>query len=312
MKYKKPDYTDAFYCAPEDCPATCPAPLDMTWTKAVGSYCQCGLSLACPRAARDILLHQEPTRYLTLTDAAPGQPPEPEAQSRLELILDARKTVELLLGNRSMALRPRAVLALTYCAELEPLLPAKTRFAYEELDWGFTEQPVRQFQVLVNLAGHWELKRSDMCNLLWDLSQLCAGDSVLSTHLTETFRRFKTLSGEEYRLLRGQFDQYLAPRDYLFENLMGYYIHRYFMDPQNLLTVAPGAKLMALSFLVLRTMASRIWQEAGDLTDEALTALCWHFARCMEENPEVSRSLHQRLEENPLYSWERLQRLLWK
>ena len=312
MKYRKPDYTDQFYCTADSCPATCAAPLDMTWTKSLGTYCEGGLSLACPRAAQLILLHQDPTHYSTHTDDTPGQALDGETGSQLELLLDARKTVELLLQNRAMALRPRVVLALTYCAELEPLLPAKTRFSYEELDWGFTEQPVRQFQVLVNLAGHWELKRSDMCNLLWDLSQLCTQDTVLSAHLTETFHRFQTISGEEYRLLRSEFDQYLAPRDHLFENLMLYYIYRYFMNTQDLTTVAPGAKLMALSFSVVRTMASRIWQETGSLTDEAFLALCWHFARCFEENPEVSHGVYRRLRDNPLYRWERLQRLLWK
>ena len=72
MKYRKPDYTDQFYCTAESCPATCAAPLDMTWTKSLGAYCEGGLSLACPRAAQLILLHQDPTHYSTHTDDTPG------------------------------------------------------------------------------------------------------------------------------------------------------------------------------------------------------------------------------------------------
>lgn len=309
MKTIRPTYCDSFSCAGELCPAQCPAPLDMTWTRTIGEVCETGLALACPKAAELILLQKDQTTYVEATGTSENESHIGEQEAR---ILDARKTMDLLLQDRAMGFRPGLVLALTYSAALEPLIAAKNRYAYEELDWGFTEQPTRQFQALVQFVGNWELKRSDMCNILREFQQLCAGDGVLTCHLEETVKLFETLSGEAYRLMRDQFDQYMSAREYLFENLLCYYVHRYFTADAKAWTVAPGVKLMAVSAAVLRTLAARVWQETGNLTDEAFVAMCWHYARCVEESQENYRILREHFERMPLYSWERLQRLLWQ
>lgn len=281
----------------------------MTWTRTSGGVCEIGLSLACPKAAELILLHEAPTVYRESEEAHLLLAPATEAEAR---IYDARKTMELLLQDRTIGFRPGLVLALTYSAALEPLIGAKNRYAYEELDWGFTEQPHRQFQALAQFLGSWELKRSDMCNLLWEFQQLCAGDDILTRHLEKTLKVFQTLSGEEYRLQRDQFDQYMSAREYLFENLLSYYLHRYFAANADEQTVAPGVKLMVVSATLLRALSARIWWETGTVTDEAFTALCWRYARCVEETPAIASVLHAHLGQMPLFSWDRLQRLLWQ
>lgn len=309
MQYSKPVFYDQFFCTGERCPAPCPAPVDMTWTRTLGGFCETGLSMACPKAAELMLLRPDKITFRQKSDGLPEAPLSGLSRDQLTLLLDARKTVDLLLQDRELGLRSRLVLVLTYCAGFEPLISAKTRFAYEELDWGFTEQPNRQFQALVQLAGHWELKRSDMCNLLLEFQRLSTGDDVLSSHIRETLKLFGTLSGEDYRLLREQFDQFMEPREYLFENLLVYFVHRYFLASTGEQTVAPGVKLMAVSFALLRAMAARIWRETGDFTDSAFLSLCWHYARCAEEQPHISTALGRN--PSPLYGWERLERLLW-
>ncbi len=309
MQYLRPTCYDRFFCAGEHCPAQCPAPVDMTWTRTLGSLCESGLKLACPRAAELLLLPQEPMRFVQETDrqgpvSSPGLPPE-----TLELLLDARRTLDLLIRDRTIDLRSRAVLAVTYCVEFEPMITDKTRYAFDELDWGFTEQTIRQFQVLTRLTGQWEEKRSDLCHLLEAMENI--GDTVLQTHVGQTLALMRDLDGEEYRLLREEFDRYMAPREHLFENLLMYCVHRYFLSTAEALTVAPGARRMAVSFVLLRAMCARVWRETGRLTDNVFLDLCWHFARSTGDEPGGGAAWESLLA-SPLGSWDRLQRLLWR
>lgn len=312
MQYIYPSELKQFYCAGEHCSVPCAAPVDMTWTRTLGPYCEMGLSLACPEAAKTLLLHPEPAVFRQKKDEQSPAPLEGLTREQLDLMWDARKTMDILLQNRELTFRERVVLAATYGAEFEPMITSTARYAYDEMDWGYTEQPMRQLTSAVHLLGRWELKRSDLSNILMDFHRLCGHDLVLANHMRETMRLFEGLSGEEFRQLRDQFDEFMAPRDYLFENLMVYYVHRYFLAWAKEKTVVPGVRLMAVSFALLRAMAARIWKETGALTDQALLSLFGGYARCVEEDPAVFQALQQRFQESPLYSRERLQRLLWR
>jgi hypothetical protein len=282
----------------------------MTWTRTLGDFCEIGLSMACPRAATMMLLHQKQASYLWDKDDLPGVPGP--SQELLNLMMDGRRTVELLLTDRAMDLRARVVLAVSYSAGLEPLLTAPNEYAFQELDWGYTEQPVRQFQALDQMRGAWELRRSDICNLLWQTQQRCSRDAVLFGQLGDTLALFEDLSGEQYRLLRDQMDQVLSSRDYIFENLLMYQVHRYFLASAWDATVMPAMKHLAVCFVVLRAVCAQIWQTSGSLPNDVLVALCWHYARCMEEDQSTREALRQDFSTKPLYDWDRLLRLLWK
>lgn len=312
MKYLYPSELEGFYCVGEQCTVPCPAPVDMTWTRTLGQYCESGLSLACPEAAKALLTHREKAAFRSKSDSQTPPPLDGLAQDQLDLMWDARKTMDIVLQNRELPFRDRVVLAVTYGAEFEPMITSSARYAYAEMDWGYTEQPMRQLQSAVYALGRWELKRSDLCNVLMDLRELCAHDAVLMNHLGETLRMFADLSGEEFRLLRDKFDAYMTDREYLFENLLVYYVHRYFLARAQAQTVLPGVRLMAVSFAVIRAMAARIWQETGALTDQAVLSLCSGYARCVEEDPKVRQAMAARLQESALYERERLQRLLWR
>lgn len=311
MEHITPVNHDSFFCTGTQCPAPCAAPVDMTWTRTLGSLCETGLSMACPRAAKLMLLHREATAFSVERDQSESALLAGVSASQLALMLDARRTMDIILQNRSLPFRTDVVLALTYGAEFDPMIATDSRYAYEELDWGFTEQPYRQVQAVVQLQGLWEEKKRDICELLAHIQELCQGESVLLNHLTQTRQMFERMSGAEYRSLRDQFDKEMAPREYLFENLLVYYVHRYFLADAAAQTVWPGLQLLAVSFALIRAMAARLWKETGTLTDNALAALCWQYGRAVEETPEVMTALRERFQRDDLYSRDRLQRLLW-
>lgn len=311
MKHITPAYLSDFFCRGSQCPSPCAAPVDMTWTRTLGDTCETGVSMGCPIGAKHILLHQEKTLFLEDRDESPAAPLPDLTAAQYELLLDARKTMDIILQNRELPFRTDVILALIYGAEFDPMINSSARYAYEELDWGFTEQPYRQVQAVVQLQGGWEQKLADLKHILASLSHLCQRDSVLQMHLDETLCLLDRLSGEEYRLLRNRFDEAMKPREYLFEQLLVYLVHRHFLSHAAQKTVQPCLQLLAVSFAALRAMALRLWQEADRLTDSAFTALCWHYARCVEDTPEITQELFSAFAQSPLYSRDRLQRLLW-
>ena len=312
MRYIKPDYLARFYCTAENCPSPCAAPADISWTRTLGDTCETGISMTCPQAAGLILLHEAPTIYQTDRDSAPADRLTGITSDRLSLMLDARKTADIIIQNRTLPLRSNVMLLLIYGYEFEPMITSGSRYAYDEMDWGFTEQPYRQLSYALTSQGNWEMKRSNMLQLLIQLHELTRDDALLQDHLTHTIALIEPLSGEAYQALRNTFDQYMQPREYLFENLMVYYIHRYFLSHAQEQTVLPGIQFSMVSFAVIRAMAARLYRDTGVLSDHAFLALCRHYARSVEENARIRSILDQRFVSDPLYSQDNLQRMLWQ
>lgn len=312
MRYIKPDYLSRFYCTAENCPSPCAAPADISWTRTLGDTCETGISMTCPQAAGLILLHEAPTVYQSDRDSAPAGQLTGISSDQLSLMLDARKTADIIIQNRALPLRSNVMLLLIYGYEFEPMITSGSRYAYDEMDWGFTEQPYRQLSYALTAQGNWEMKRSNMLQLLIQLHELTRNDELLQDHLTRTISLIEPLSGEEYRTLRNTFDQYMQPREYLFENLMVYYIHRYFLSHAQEQTVLPGIQFSMVSFAVIRAMAARLYRDTGVLSDHAFMALCRHYARSVEENPQIRSILNRRFTTDPLYSQDNLQRMLWQ
>lgn len=312
MRYMKPDYLCRFYCTAENCPTPCAAPADISWTRTLGDTCETGISMSCPQAAGLILLHESPTVYQTDRDSAPAAALTGLTKDQLTLLLDARKTADIIIQNRALPLRSNVMLLLIYGYEFEPMITSGSRYAYDEMDWGFTEQPYRQLSYALTAQGNWEMKRSNMLQLLIQLHELTRDDELLQDHLIRTISMIEPFSGEEYRALRDSFDQYMKPRDYLFENLMVYYTHRYFLSHAQEQTVLPGLQFSMVSFAVIRAMAARLYRDTGVLSDHAFVALCRHYARSVEENPQLRSILSQRFASDPLYSQDNLQRMLWQ
>lgn len=309
MRHITPSYIQDFFCQGMQCKNPCAAPVDMTFTRTLGAVCETGVSMGCPMGAERILLRQEKTVFSEERREEPAAPLGALTGEQLELMLDARKTMDLILQNRSLPLRTDVVLALSYGTAFDPMIGSGARYAYEELDWGYTEQPYRQVTGVVQLQGEWEKKREDLILILTAVRDLCKQDAVLKAHLAGTVRLFEALNEGEYQKLRQRFDETLREREYLFEQLLVYLVHRHFLSHGK--TVMPCLKRMAVSFAVIRAMAARLWQETGTLTDRVFTELCWHFARCVEDTPEVCQELLGAFETEEVYRMERLQRLLW-
>lgn len=300
--------TESFHCPPGECPAPCSLACP-TWTNTLGDICETGLSMACPQAAGHMLLSTTPMGFTTRRgDEAPADF-HSLTREQLSLILDARRTLDIVLQNRSLEFRSDVVQALTYTSEFDPMITSDARYAYEELDWGYTEQPYRMLGGLVQLQGFWPEKQQDLIAVLEDMRPIAVGDSLLGEHFDKTITFFRSLSPEECKTRRDSFDRYMTPREYMFENLLVYLVHRHFLDHPEKQSVLPGMIFTMVSFAVLRAMSYEVFQRTGDLAPETFVTLCSHYCACAEG--DLLPALYEKFSESPLYTVTRLQRLLW-
>ena len=89
------------------------------------------------------------------------------------------------------------------------------------------------------------------------------GDEFLRNQLEHAIDMIEPIGGDAYRTLRDAFDAYMQPREYLFENLMVYDIHRHFLAHSQDATVLTGVKFSVVSFAVIRCMAARLYRDTG-------------------------------------------------
>lgn len=311
MQYTKPDYYDSFLCGGEGCSDRCPAPADMTWMQLCASHGELGLSLACPQAARLILLRQQETEYRKIRDDSPPAF-SGITQGQLSLMLDALTTLDIILKNRTMELRSNVMLALTYAAEFDPMIGSELRYDFDELDWGYTEQPWKQLSSVTPLQGFWEEKQEDLLAILRDFLSVAGEAEIMASQLRGTIALLEGLSPQAYRDLRDAFEEYMKPRSYVQEHLLEYLIHRYYFRDSERKTILPGVRFSFSCYAVISALAARVYHEAGILTDETLVNLCSQFSRCFEGNIDRREALFEKMAAEPVYERQRLQRMLWK
>lgn len=308
MQYITPDYLQSFTCDKETCTAICASPADIGWAETLGNVCQLGLSLACPRSARRMLLRKEPLRFAETRDDTPAVPMSGLTADQLSLMMDARKTVDIVLQDRSLPFRCDVVLALTYCEEFESIIASHDPYAFEELDWGYTEQPWKQLSAVTPLQGFWREKKQDLLEILDHMRNLCQDDQVVASQLQATLELLEPMTGEEFKALRQAMDEYMKPREYLFENLLVSLMHRlYLLEAENR-SIITGVHCAFVFFETIRAISARIFRERGALTDEVFAALCWQLARSLSG---VLPELMQLIKTESVFEKTRLQRLLW-
>ena len=312
MRYLQPSYFSDFFLPEDNYNLEQSAPLDLTWTWTTGEYCEAGLSMGDTAASHLILLGKEKRTFIETKDSTSGIPLKKLTKLQIDMIADARRTIDLLIQNREMPLRTSLVAALTYCMELEPIVERSSEMEYQSLDWGYTEQPFRQLQAAAQALGKWEHKHSDLMHILFEFEQRFSRDLMLQEHVAHARAYLEPLGGEGLRTAREKFDQFMDNQDYLFENLLVYYVHRYMMNHLEDVGFMPSIQLALLAYVVIRSITMTIWAETGVFTEELFVTLCCHYAKQMELTPEVVQEFSASMNKLEFFSPERLQRLLWQ
>lgn len=298
MEYITPDYLTLL---PEGAPVV---------TKTVGAVTETAVSLSTPGTAACILPRKEGIRYSTRRDGSPAaQIPGVDAE-QTALLTEAYHTMDLILHDRTEPLRTDLLLAFTYGMEFDPMLSGGDRYAYEELDWGYTEQPYRQLSCLTPLQGRWDLKQAYLVDVLKQLRAIALPDNVLAHAFNSAIELFENIDDDAFETMRNALDGTLEKQDYLFENLLVMLLHSHWLDDAAEATVVPCIKRMACAFAALRAFSAVIVQAKGGLTDELFQELAVRYIQSVDEGAD--EALRGLFAAEPVFEKTALERMLWR
>ena len=248
-----------------------------------GARVETGLSLSCPEAARLIMECSEPVEFLTEESDAPPEPTSIDPELYFTL-LEARKTSIEILQSRNFSVETRIEIFLELCNEISPFVRRKrcenirgilkkdfSKIAEKEFNAIRAKRTYakffKDFSALETLEPQWKI-------------------SLEKAFLQETFQG-KTNCENEY------------------ENLMIYFVFRYFM-----LAVFDGdlltkAKFAAVSFLMIRRLQSAVPDEKSERIK-----VMQKYSKEVEHSAPNMEFLETKIKKSRFYSIENLINLL--
>ena len=281
-----------------------------TMTVNVGGIFETVALISVPENAETILTAKEGIRYHSVKDSGARVAVEGMTDEQLDLMADAFKTMDLICHDRTEPLRTDLLLALTYGLEFDPMITGPDRYAYEELDWGYTEQPYRQLSCCTPLQGRWDLKQQYLTELLKGIQGIARPDAVLDAALRSAIELMGGVDEDGYETMRNAFDLAAGEQDYLYENLLVYMLHRHWYDDVAQGTVASCVKRMMAAFAVLRSICAVAQQGGHPVTPSVFADLASRYAAAVDEGADLQ--LRALMAESPVFRRENLQRMLWR
>lgn len=117
--------------------------------------------------------------------------------------------------------------------------------------------------------------------------------------------------GNTWKELEKEFDTYYADRQFEYEQLLMYYIYRYFLDAVNDINVLLKVKNGVIGYLVLKTMDVAAWVENGkQLTLSEQVDMAHLYSRQFEHSYYNFEVYSERFQKSRKYSYATLMRLL--
>ena len=277
------------------------------YTEEFGSLREVGISLSCPEAARIMLNNSKKVEFeLSENNEVVSSYNDINAQLFIEL-LQSRKIVMDIIQDRTIDLRKRAVVALLFVDEIQEKIDESeikeiksVREKY--LDKGFLEE-------LINELEEYEGSKYDDMHeyfkVFKDLKHITPDDPL---GLNDALRYFwQTDEDEElYIIKHRQFEEYYKDKLYKFENILVYFVFRYFMKAVFDYDILAKIKTALVSYMIIRELAVVRYIENNEFTDEDMVDIAHTYSKDIEHLEENIEALAELFETNDVFDIEEM------
>lgn len=246
-----------------------------------GARIETGISLSCPEAAR-LIMQDKPIEFIT--EETDGFPEPTSIDPNLYFtLLEARKISIDVLQNRKFSIEKRITAFLLLCSEISPFVRKNNCESVRE---------ILKKDFLSNQNYEFSQSRAKRLNakLLKDFSSLEMLDIKWKSALEKAFSSAE-IKGCENEL----------------ENLMVYFVFRYFMLAVFDGKLLPKAKFAVVSFLVIRRLISCAENEKN----ERIKAM-QKYSKEVEHSALNMEFLENQIKRSRCYSVENLINNIWE
>ena len=278
------------------------------YTEEFGSLREVGISLSCPEAARIMLNNSKKVEFeLSENNEVVSSYNDINAQLFIEL-LQSRKIVMDIIQDRTIDLRKRAVVALLFVDEIQEKIDESeikeiksVREKY--LDKGFLEELINELEEYRDNEGSKYDDMHEYFKVFKDLKHITPDDPL---GLNDALRYFwQTDEDEElYIIKHRQFEEYYKDKLYKFENILVYFVFRYFMKAVFDYDILAKIKTALVSYMIIRELAVVRYIENNEFTDEDMVDIAHTYSKDIEHLEENIEALSELFETNDVFDIE--------
>ena len=280
------------------------------YTEEFGSLREVGISLSCPEAARIMLNNSKKVEFeLSENNEVVSSYNDINAQLFIEL-LQSRKIVMDIIQDRTIDLRKRAVVALLFVDEIQEKIDESeikeiksVREKY--LDKGFLEELINELEEYKDNEGAKYDNMHEYFKVFKDLKHITPDDPL---GLNDALRYFwQTDEDEElYIIKHRQFEEYYKDKLYKFENILVYFVFRYFMKAVFDYDILAKIKTALVSYMIIRELAVVRYIENNEFTDEDMVDIAHTYSKDIEHLEENIEALAELFETNDVFDIEEM------
>ena len=280
------------------------------YTEEFGSLREIGISLSCPEAARIMLNNDKKVTFeLSENEEVVSSYNDINAQLFIEL-LQSRNIVMDMLQDRDIDLRKRVALALLVVDEIQEKIDESeikeiksVREKYS--DKFFLEELLEKLEEYKDNEGIKYDNIQEYFNVFRDLKHITPNDPL---GLNDALRYFWQADEDEelYILKHKQFVEYYEDKIYKFENILVYFVFRYFMKAVFDYDALAKIKTAIISYMMIRELAVVRYIENNEFTDEDMVDIAHTYSKDIEHLEENIEALAELFETNEVFDIEEM------
>lgn len=309
-----------------------------------GNLIEAALSLSCPEAARIMLENPAQVHYKVRQDDRKSPHASEVDEMLLNSLLDVRKCLFKIIGDRSLSIPARMDRMLCYSAEIQKPVyeyewygPIKRRswktkkvfhkeikrieseyiYAAEKtIDLEKIQKKVQMKEKASGLDCIHTGIRASRYSLMQQYLEMLQGLEDIHVSWPEMITEVKDIlygrqTEESYDSLATEFEVYMKNRSCEYEHLLNYFIYTYFLGGVYDYRILSMTKLSILSTVIIREIGFARWlKQNKTFKVEDQIEICYRYSRQIEHSDHNLISLEGILEAHPLFAVEQMRKVL--
>ena len=274
-----------------------------------GNLREVGISLSCPEAARIILSKNDKVKFnLTENDEEISSYNDINPNIYINL-MQSRKIVFDILQNREIGLNHRCAIILAFINEVQEKIDLNDINSIKDINKKYLnkeliDETINYFQTFNNKLEQKYLNIYKILNVFKDLKHIKPNDILgLENSLRYFWQNEEDL--KVYLSINDSFNNYYKDKEYKFEQILIYYIFRYFMKAVFDYDVLAKVKFALISFIVIKELSVVRYFENREFLDEDIVYIAHTYSKDIEHLEENVETLQELFETNSEFNIEK-------
>lgn len=279
-----------------------------------GNLREIGISLSCPEAARIILGDSNKVEFeLSENDEFITSYNDIDAMLFIDL-MQCRSIIFNILQNRSIDLNIRAAIILDFAKEVqdkidEDDLTSLKTIKERYMDKNFINKTSDDLNKTIRDKEQWYTDIEEYFYVFKGLKHINNNDPLgldKVLYYIKSSAENKDIYLDKYK----EFNNFYKDNMYKFENILVYFVFRYFMKSVFDYDVAAKVKTAVVSYLIIKQLCVVRWIESGDLSDADIVDISHTYSKDIEHLEENIDTLADIFKMNPVFREDRIINIL--